>query len=1826
MNVLRRSIRRRVSDRLRRLLIPLVAVAVAAVALPVIALASPAAAAEDGTLRVLLFYKPNFHASNVQAREAVRDLAGELADEYGQEVEIQETDDPIAFTAENLATRDAVVFAQTGGVLFNDAQRTALEDYIRGGGGYFGLHYAGWSVGQSEHDVNPFYAELVGASSEGHPENPAVRPGRVEVTAVDHPLTQGLPDEFTRSDEWYDWLVNPAPTVRTLLSADESSYGMGRQGTSHPITWCQEIDAGRSWYSGMGHEGTAYSEPVIRTQMRNGLAYAAGLLPADCSPPAKGDTGAWSGVTPWPLVPINMSLTADGKVQSFGSVSTGCTDDTPYDFTGNSCVSQGGQFEIDVWNPEVPRTLANVTHGLVPNTTYTDLFCSMQVQNPRSQVTMTVGGDDGLGANAPNDAAIGVTSYSTSKGLHDEAPMNYPRWYPTGTTLPSGDIVVQGGSLRGGPGGPGVKTPELYAPDEGNGWRLLDGATSAVAYGDGGADHEGQDENRWWYPRAFVAPGNGNVFNISGTQMFELDPSGDGEMILRGKVPAASANQGELGNPVGATSTATMYRPGKILQVGGGWWGNGGGPDGASAGFTVDITGPDGTASPIVEPTEPMTYERHWPTSTVLPDGDVLVTGGSRVNNGNDGYVTNAEIWNPDTGEWSEVEAPYEHARLYHSTALLLPDGRVMMGGGGTPGPRSYTDVEYYSPAYLFDGDEPAVRPEITDAPLEIGYDGTFEIATGTDVSRVTLVRNGSVTHGFNNDQNFQDLDFTQADGSDTVSITSPVDGTYAPPGAYMLFVFDEDGTPSVASMMNISPEVEMDARSPELVDQFEYPRIPTEWRSANPPAVVDVDAGNGRMAPWAVDDGVQLVRAANGANGGLGSAGYHLALGDTGSLERTLDGLDPGREYRVSLRFARDSRDATGVGPAAAQLSVGSLDTTVTAGTDTPSQAGSGTTFDTLVETFTADSRSETLRLAAPGSGAGLVVDDLVVIGVDPGLGDVPVHYEFEEGEGSAAANSGTQGTAGAAVLTGDTTWSENGVFGGALDLVGGTNANAADLPDNLLQGEDDFSTAFWVRPDTKGNWIGLFHIGDGLGGDGSFFQIQMQTQADGNTGLAATFKQKGSPDQERVYATPTQDVVAEEWNHVAFTREGAVGTLYLNGEPIASRDDLTITMSDVGPTSNNWLGRNGFPDPSYDGLMDDVRVYTSALTGDDVSRLHADGSALRTTTSVSVTPVSPSPFAAPLTVSTSVQDETEQSADGSVELWVDAARVGVPVELASGAATFPELTLGRGDHEIEVRYSADEGWRDSVASVTHTVERPPPGEGVPIHYAFDEGAGTTAANTGGDPSVGDATLMGDTTWTQDGQFAAGVSLPGGGAGTGNHVRLPDNIAEDMDEEFTVSIWTRPDALPNWVPLVQIGSSTDTFFLLQSSTQADGPTGFAATFKAPGNPAQERLTLGGGNDTPLNAWTHVVFTMSGSTGKLYFDGELVGTRDDFSLGIGDVGVDGTTTANFIGGTSWPDPRYDGLVDEFRMFDYELTEEQVGELFEGPPVNAVPVAVDDAYSTDEGDPLTVPAPGVLGNDTDAEGDPLTAVGLTQPTNGTVALEADGSFTYTPEADFAGADTFTYRATDGSGESAPATVTVTVEEDDESPLVETSLTATADEIVYGRPGAVTVTISPVAATGSVLLMDGDTELGSADLAEGEATIAVPGKVLVPGSYPLEVRYGGDDVHAASSSTLTLQVDKVAPRLKVKAPKKIKQGKRAKVKVKVSAAHQVPATGQVKIKVRPGKTITRTVKDGKLLTVKLPRAKRTKKLKVKVVYLGSDLVERTSSTVVIRVKRR
>jgi len=102
-------------------------------------------------------------------------------------------------------------------------------------------------------------------------------------------------------------------------------------------------------------------------------------------------------------------------------------------------------------------------------------------------------------------------------------------------------------------------------------------------------------------------------------------------------------------------------------------------------------------------------------------------------------------------------------------------------------------------------------------------------------------------------------------------------------------------------------------------------------------------------------------------------------------------------------------------------------------------------------------------------------------------------------------------------------------------------------------------------------------------------------------------------------------------------------------------------------------------------------------------------------------------------------------------------------------------------------------------------------------------------------------------------------------------------------------------------------------------------------------------------------------------------------------------------------------------------------------------INDAPVAVDDSYTVDEDNTLTVDAPGVLGNDSDAEGDGMTALPDTDPSNGTVVVNEDGSFTYTPDAHFNGSDSFTYRASDGAAQSSPATVTITVNPMNDAPV-------------------------------------------------------------------------------------------------------------------------------------------------------------------------------------------
>ena len=168
-------------------------------------------------------------------------------------------------------------------------------------------------------------------------------------------------------------------------------------------------------------------------------------------------------------------------------------------------------------------------------------------------------------------------------------------------------------------------------------------------------------------------------------------------------------------------------------------------------------------------------------------------------------WVAAAEIYDVDDDEWTQM-AEMKTPRMYHSTALLLPDGRVLSTGGGPVGfgdaIRGYRTVEFFSPPYYS-----KERPEITFAPGAICYGSTFRMTSSdaVDVDRVTLIRLGTVTHSFDSDQRFQEL--TIADQVDNqLDVVAPENGNIAPPGYYMLFVLSEDdNVPSVAKYVLVA-------------------------------------------------------------------------------------------------------------------------------------------------------------------------------------------------------------------------------------------------------------------------------------------------------------------------------------------------------------------------------------------------------------------------------------------------------------------------------------------------------------------------------------------------------------------------------------------------------------------------------------------------------------------------------------------------------------------------------------------------------------------------------------------------------------------------------------------------------------------------------------------------------------------------------------------------------------------------------------------------------------------------------------------------------------
>jgi hypothetical protein len=380
------------------------------------------------------------------------------------------------------------------------------------------------------------------------------------------------------------------------------------------------------------------------------------------------------------------------------------------------------------------------------------LFCSGHTLLSDGRV-LVVGGHIADQAGLPNTTLFSDNAWTSSM------PMARGRWYPTATTMGNGDVVITGGTAQDSTV---VTIPEVWSDGS---IRQLTGAAQALP----------------WYPRAFLAP-DGSLF-VAGpapkTRFLSVTGSGSWR---RGPDPLFTE-----GRDYGS---AVMYDDGKILYAGGSQTTN--------TAEVIDLN----QAAPAWHWTSPMAYARRHHNATVLPTGEVLVTGGvagtafDDVSTG----VHAAEIWNPETGQWTTL-ASNAITRGYHGTSLLLPDGRVLNAGSGQgAGAPDEFNAELFSPPYLFRG----ARPVITSAPLEVDYGASFRILTpdaGT-ITHVAFIRLGAVTHAFDENQRFQRLSFT-ADATG-LTVTAPSSSNRAPPGHYMVFILNGNDVPSVAQIVRI--------------------------------------------------------------------------------------------------------------------------------------------------------------------------------------------------------------------------------------------------------------------------------------------------------------------------------------------------------------------------------------------------------------------------------------------------------------------------------------------------------------------------------------------------------------------------------------------------------------------------------------------------------------------------------------------------------------------------------------------------------------------------------------------------------------------------------------------------------------------------------------------------------------------------------------------------------------------------------------------------------------------------------------------------------------
>jgi len=397
-----------------------------------------------------------------------------------------------------------------------------------------------------------------------------------------------------------------------------------------------------------------------------------------------------------------------------------------------------------------------------------DMFCNGMVILPNGR-PLVMGGtlkyDDFLGE--PRTA----TFDPTTETFTDTAQMNGGRWYPTGTVLGNGSVLVVSG-LTNTSSTVNTSVQILVA---GN-WTSAGTIFAGVPL----------------YPRQHLLP-DGKVFESGANRDSKMfDPVTNTWFEVATTNLAANRDYGT--SVLLPLTPANGFKP-RVIILGGVT------PNATNTTELIDLS----VSQPQWVNGPSMAQARVQLNATILPNGKVLVSGGSSNDENGTTAALDTQLYDPDANSFSPG-SPMAFPRLYHSNTLLLPDATVLAVGGNPMRTVYEPHIEIYSPPYLFNSDgTPATRPVISGIDRAIHYGANFYLRTPypADIKSVVLIRPGAVTHAFDMDQRLVGLTFTSSNGQ--LYVKAPATGNVAPPGYYMVFILDSKGVPSKAAFVRLT-------------------------------------------------------------------------------------------------------------------------------------------------------------------------------------------------------------------------------------------------------------------------------------------------------------------------------------------------------------------------------------------------------------------------------------------------------------------------------------------------------------------------------------------------------------------------------------------------------------------------------------------------------------------------------------------------------------------------------------------------------------------------------------------------------------------------------------------------------------------------------------------------------------------------------------------------------------------------------------------------------------------------------------------------------------